>query len=108
MSNLSNLTICDIVYTDLEDRLMFNNRHCIICTGVLVSGINHEPSSCYGGVCFDRAARAQKNGYFKNEIVPVKTKITDKDGKERSITVSYLYTVRIVSAVATLSGNQCQ
>ena len=37
---------------------------------------------------FDRAVRAQKNGYFNDEMVPVRTRFTDKEGVERSITVS--------------------
>ncbi|KAK2175248.1 hypothetical protein NP493_742g00002 [Ridgeia piscesae] len=50
-----------------------------------------------------KAARAQKNGYFKDEIVPVKTKITDKDGKERSITVTADDGVRPGTNMETLS-----
>ncbi|KAJ8314003.1 hypothetical protein KUTeg_008564 [Tegillarca granosa] len=34
------------------------------------------------------AAKATETGLFKDEIVPVTTKITDKDGNEREITVS--------------------
>ena len=44
----------------------------------------------------DRAVRAQKSGYFNDEMVPVRTKITDKEGVERSITVGRVYsTLRI-------------
>ena len=37
-----------------------------------------------------RAARAQRNGWFDAEIVPVKTKIKDKSGQEKEVLVSVL------------------
>ena len=39
---------------------------------------------------FIRAARAQRNGWFDAEIVPVKTKVKAKDGQEREVLVSIL------------------
>ena len=36
----------------------------------------------------DRAGRAQQTGAFDKEIVPVTTKLTDKDGNEQTVTVS--------------------
>jgi len=35
-----------------------------------------------------KASRAQKEGCFKEEIIPVKTKVTDSEGNEKEITVS--------------------
>ena len=36
-----------------------------------------------------RAAKATEGGLFTNEIIPVVTKIKDKDGNERTIKVTY-------------------
>ena len=36
-----------------------------------------------------RASKAQQNGLFDAEIVPVKTKLIQTDGSERMVTVSY-------------------
>lgn len=35
-----------------------------------------------------KAINAQKNGLFKDEIVPVETKVKDKEGNEKNVTVS--------------------
>ena len=35
-----------------------------------------------------RAAKAQKEGWFDREIVPVKTVLKDKDGNEKPVVVS--------------------
>ncbi|KRX09163.1 Thiolase-like protein [Pseudocohnilembus persalinus] len=48
-----------------------------------------------------KAAQAQKNGWFKDEIVPVKTTILDKEGNEKEITVTEDNGVR---AETTLEG----
>ena len=37
---------------------------------------------------FFRAARATEQGLFADEIIPVVTKVMDKDGNERTIKVS--------------------
>ena len=37
---------------------------------------------------YNRAARAQEEGKFKEEIVPVRTKLVDKDGNEQAVVVS--------------------
>jgi hypothetical protein len=37
-----------------------------------------------------RAARATKEGHFKAEIIPVTVNVTDKNGEEKTITVSAL------------------
>lgn len=45
---------------------------------------------CYLGLCGDicfRAAKAQNEGLFDAEIVPVKTLLKDKDGNEKTVVV---------------------
>ena len=37
---------------------------------------------------YSRAAAAQRNGWFNDEIVPVKTVIKDKEGNEKETVVS--------------------
>ncbi len=36
---------------------------------------------------FFRAKAAQENGWFKDEIIPVRTIIKDKEGNEKPVTV---------------------
>jgi len=50
--------------------------------------ISREPQDLFGSESHRKAVEAQKEGRFKNEIVPVKTKFVDKEGKEKEITVT--------------------
>jgi len=51
-------------------------------------GISREKQDLFGSESHRKAVQAQKEGRFKNEIVPIKTKIVDKEGKEKEITVT--------------------
>ncbi|KAG0036650.1 3-ketoacyl-CoA thiolase with broad chain length specificity [Podila clonocystis] len=50
--------------------------------------IDRKRQDAFAARSFQKAAKAQKEGKFDSEIVPVKTIIKDKDGKEQEITVS--------------------
>ena len=50
-----------------------------------------------------KAAAAQQNGWFKEEIVPVTVKVLDKDEKEHTITVSQDDGIRGDTTMASLS-----
>jgi len=51
-------------------------------------GVNRKVQDEFAVVSHARAARAIKEGRFKDEIVPVVTKIVGDDGKEKEITVT--------------------
>ena len=48
-----------------------------------------QASQTFQSVCL-RAAAAWKNGWYDAETVPVKTRIEDKEGNSKDITVSIL------------------
>ncbi|OAA78391.1 3-ketoacyl-CoA thiolase [Akanthomyces lecanii RCEF 1005] len=50
--------------------------------------ITREKMDEYAAESFQRAERAQKAGWFDDEIVPIKAKVEDKDGNITEITVS--------------------
>ncbi|KAF9975648.1 3-ketoacyl-CoA thiolase with broad chain length specificity [Actinomortierella ambigua] len=50
--------------------------------------VGRQKQDEFAALSFQKAAKAQKEGKFKSEIVPVTTKIEDKDGNEKTITVS--------------------
>jgi len=50
-----------------------------------------------------KAAAAQKAGYFDDEIIPVETTVTDKDGEEKTITVSQDDGIRPTTTMASLA-----
>jgi len=51
--------------------------------------VTRDAQDAFAAASFQKAAAAQKAGKFKDEIVPVKTKVTDpKTGDEHEITVS--------------------
>lgn len=50
--------------------------------------IDRKRQDAFAARSFQKAAKAQKEGKFDGEIVPVKTTIKDKDGTEKEITVS--------------------
>lgn len=51
-------------------------------------GISRENMDKYAAESFQRAEKAQKAGLFDDEIVPIKTKITDKNGEVKEVTIS--------------------
>jgi acetyl-CoA acyltransferase 1 len=51
-------------------------------------GISRAKQDQFAFESHQRAAKAQEQGLFKEEIIPVKTKIVDADGKEKEITVT--------------------
>jgi len=50
--------------------------------------IDRKKQDAFAALSFRKAARAQKEGKFDSEIVPVKTKVLDKDDNPQEITVS--------------------
>merc|ERR1719473_2555729 len=50
-------------------------------------GITREEQDRLGFLSQDRASKAQQNGWFDSEIVPVTTTVEDKDGNESTVTV---------------------
>ncbi|KAL2145437.1 hypothetical protein VTI28DRAFT_7218 [Corynascus sepedonium] len=50
--------------------------------------ITREEMDKYAAESFQRAERAQKAGLFDDEIVPIKTRIQDKDGQWKEITLT--------------------
>lgn len=77
--------------------LLFKNKlaaECLVPMGVTAEnvaeryGIVRAEMDQMGVESHAKALNAQKNGLFDNEIVPVKTTITDKEGNKRQIVVS--------------------
>ncbi|KAI8515478.1 3-ketoacyl-CoA thiolase, peroxisomal [Branchiostoma belcheri] len=69
-------------------------RDCIIPMGITSEnvaerfGVTRETQDKFAAISQQRACAATDKGLFQDEIVPVKTKIVDKDGQERQITVT--------------------
>uniref|UniRef100_A0A8C6XLX9 Acetyl-CoA acyltransferase 1 n=1 Tax=Naja naja TaxID=35670 RepID=A0A8C6XLX9_NAJNA len=80
---------------DVSSRIMdFSKaRDCLIPMGITSEnvaerfGISREKQDAFALSSQQKATRAQKLGWFKNEIVPVNTTITDDQGTEKKITV---------------------
>ncbi|KAK9396035.1 3-ketoacyl-CoA thiolase peroxisomal [Crotalus adamanteus] len=80
---------------DLTSRIMdFSKaRDCLIPMGITSENvaerfdISRGKQDAFALASQQKAARAQKLGWFKNEIVPVTTTITDDQGTEKTITV---------------------
>ncbi|XP_060539173.1 3-ketoacyl-CoA thiolase, peroxisomal [Pantherophis guttatus] len=80
---------------DISSRIMdFSKaRDCLIPMGITSEnvaerfGISREKQDAFALASQQKATRAQKLGWFKNEIVPVKTTCTDDQGTEKTITV---------------------
>lgn len=69
-------------------------KNCLIPMGLTSEnvaekyGLTREDQDQFALLSQNRAARAQKEGLFDNEIVPVTTTIKDKEGNETTITVT--------------------
>uniref|UniRef100_A0A0B8RXE1 3-ketoacyl-CoA thiolase B, peroxisomal-like n=1 Tax=Philothamnus irregularis TaxID=1899461 RepID=A0A0B8RXE1_9SAUR len=80
---------------DISSRIMdFSKaRDCLIPMGITSEnvaerfGISREKQDAFALASQQKATRAQKLGWFKNEIVPVNTTFTDDQGTEKTITV---------------------
>ncbi|KAI5617176.1 3-ketoacyl-CoA thiolase, peroxisomal, partial [Silurus asotus] len=81
---------------DLSTRLMDNEkaRECLIPMGITSEnvaeryGITREKQDSFACSSQHKAAQAQKQGLFEQEIIPVTTKFLDENGTERTITVT--------------------
>ncbi|XP_072029217.1 3-ketoacyl-CoA thiolase B, peroxisomal-like isoform X2 [Amphiura filiformis] len=81
---------------DLNPKIFLSQvtKDCLIPMGITSEnvaeqfGITREQQDLMGLQSQEKAARAKRLGLFKDEIIPVTTTITDKDGNEREITVS--------------------
>jgi acetyl-CoA acyltransferase 1 len=51
-------------------------------------GISREEMDRYAAESFGRAERAQKAGWFDDEIVPITTKVKDADGNLKEVTLT--------------------
>lgn len=51
-------------------------------------GITREEMDKFAAESFQRAEKAQKQGWFDDEIVPIKTKVKGPDGEEKEVVVS--------------------
>ncbi|KAJ2186970.1 3-ketoacyl-CoA thiolase with broad chain length specificity, partial [Coemansia sp. RSA 522] len=65
-------------------------------------GISREKQDAFAAQSHQRAEKAQKAGLFDEEIYPVKTKVTDKDGNETEVVVSRDDGVRMDATAASL------
>jgi acetyl-CoA acyltransferase 1 len=50
--------------------------------------ITREMQDRYAAESYQRAERAQKNGWFDDEIIPITATVKDKDGKETTVTLT--------------------
>lgn len=81
---------------DLSSRLgdIEKARDCIIPMGITSEnvaerfGVSREKQDAFALSSQQKAARAQSAGLFRQEIVPVSTKVLEEGGAERQITVS--------------------
>ncbi|XP_070622986.1 3-ketoacyl-CoA thiolase, peroxisomal [Erythrolamprus reginae] len=96
---------------DVSSRMMdFSKaRDCLIPMGITSEnvaerfGISREKQDNFALASQQKATRAQKLGWFKNEIVPVKTTFTDDQGTEKTITVLQDEGVRASTSLEGLS-----
>lgn len=51
-------------------------------------GITREEMDKYAAESFQRAEKAQKEGWFDDEIVPIKTKVKGPDGEEKEVVLT--------------------
>ncbi|KAL8164845.1 UNVERIFIED_CONTAM: 3-ketoacyl-CoA thiolase A, peroxisomal [Gekko kuhli] len=80
---------------DVSPRMMDNSnaRDCLIPMGITSEnvaerfGVSRQKQDAFALASQQKAARAQQMGWFKNEIVPITTTITNDQGKEQTITV---------------------
>ncbi|OLY84361.1 3-ketoacyl-CoA thiolase B, peroxisomal [Smittium mucronatum] len=86
-----------------------NVRDCLLPMGITSEnvasdfGITREQQDRFSAASHQKAANAQKNGYFNNEIIPVPTKFTGPDGKTIDIVVTADDGVRPTTTLEGLS-----
>lgn len=96
---------------DLSSRLMDNDkaRACIIPMGITSEnvaekfGVTREKQDAFALSSQQKAARAQSSGLFRQEIVPVATKLVAEDGTERPVTVAEDDGIRAGTTLAGLA-----
>ena len=59
---------------------------CLLCREILQT--NHKTQDNFAFESQKKAFAAQKLGYFKEEIFPIKTKVKDQKGEWKNVTVS--------------------
>lgn len=68
-------------------------KNCMLPMGVTSEnvakkyGVTREKQDAFALSSFEKAIKAQKDGKFKSEIVPVTTTVKDKDGNAQTVTV---------------------
>lgn len=97
VESMSYASMMDIVNPDKLWEGIFENenaRNCMMPMGITSEnvatkyGITREMQDQLAVDSHAKAAHAQENGYFTDEIVPVKTKLVDKDGNEKEVVIS--------------------
>jgi acetyl-CoA acyltransferase 1 len=92
--------------------LIFENekaRNCMVPMGETSEnvaekfGISREKQDRFAAESHAKAHKAQKEGLFKSEIVPVKTTVKDKDGKAKEVLVTEDDGVRAETTAESLS-----
>lgn len=66
-------------------------------------GISKEKQDRMAVESHQKAYNARANGWFKDEIIPVKTKIVDKEGNEKEVTISEDDGIRKETTMETLA-----
>jgi acetyl-CoA acyltransferase 1 len=66
-------------------------------------GVSREKQDRFSAQSHQRAAAAWKNGWFDAEVIPVKTKITDKEGNEKEVTIKADDGIRAETTYESLS-----
>ncbi|KAM7174548.1 3-ketoacyl-CoA thiolase, peroxisomal [Macrochelys suwanniensis] len=80
---------------DVSSRMMDNSkaRDCLIPMGMTSEnvaerfGISRKKQDDFAMASQQKAVRAQQMGWFKNEIIPVRTTVKDDQGNQKTITV---------------------
>ncbi|KJE91455.1 peroxisomal 3-ketoacyl-CoA thiolase B [Capsaspora owczarzaki ATCC 30864] len=96
---------------NLNPRVGTNDKasDCLIPMGITSEnvaaryGVSRADQDAFAALSHQRAAKAQQEGLFANEIIPVTVTVTDKEGNEKQVTVSADDGVRADTTAASLS-----
>ncbi|PVU90246.1 hypothetical protein BB561_004967 [Smittium simulii] len=115
-AGVENMTIynarSDFIKPDEYHPDFLNNQNiadCLIPMGITSENvamdfnITREEQDAFAAMSHQKATVAQNNGYFDQEIVPIKTQIIEKDGTAKEILVSKDDGIRSATTLAGLS-----
>jgi len=111
VESMTTNTMMDSVPKEMNPAVFENDKaqECLIPMGntsenvAAKFGITREMQDRLAVSSHQKAAQAQKNGWFDAEIIPVQTVFTDKDGEEKEITVTKDDGVRPSTTMETLA-----